>query len=80
MSLGPNPSLRHFYALDSSPELREEVRPHLSYPIGLSGRRLSELFGLKCDDKHIQISIEIVQLVPASLSKTERVGHLRLPI
>jgi hypothetical protein len=45
-----------------------------------SGRRLSELFGLKCDDKHIQIYDDFVQLVPASLSKTDRVGHLGPPI
>jgi hypothetical protein len=45
-----------------------------------SGRRLSELFGLQCDDKHIQIYDDFVQLVPASLSKTDRVGHLRPPI
>jgi hypothetical protein len=45
-----------------------------------SGRRLSELFALKCDDKHIQIYDDFVQLVPASLSKTDRVGHLGPPI
>jgi hypothetical protein len=33
----------------------------------LSGRRLSELFDLKCDVSHPQISNNFVQLVPASL-------------
>jgi hypothetical protein len=46
----------------------------------LSGRRLSELFGLKCDVNHLQISNEFVQLVPASLSKTDRAGRLGPPI
>jgi hypothetical protein len=35
IGLGPNPSLIHFHALDSSPELRparEEVHLHFSYP------------------------------------------------
>jgi hypothetical protein len=42
----------------------------------LSARRHSELFGLKSDVNHLQISINFVQLVPASLSKTDRAGHL----
>jgi hypothetical protein len=46
----------------------------------LSGRRLSELFMLKCDNDHLQISNEFVQLVPASLSKTDQAGGLGLPI
>jgi hypothetical protein len=46
----------------------------------LSGRCLSELFGLKCDVNHLQISNEFVQLVPASLSKTDRAGRLGPPI
>jgi hypothetical protein len=45
-----------------------------------SARRLSELFSLKCTNKHIQINDVFVQLVPASLSKTDRLGHLGLPI
>jgi hypothetical protein len=46
----------------------------------LSGRRLSELFGLKCDIDHLQISNDSVQLVPASLSKRNRAGRIGLPI
>jgi hypothetical protein len=34
----------------------------------LSGRRLSELFNLKCDVNHLQLSDNFVQLVPAYLS------------
>jgi hypothetical protein len=48
-----------------------------------SARRLSELFSLKwmmCTGQHIQINDDFVQFVPASLSKTDRVGHLGLPI
>jgi hypothetical protein len=45
-----------------------------------SARRLSELFSLKCTGQHIQINDDFVQLVPASLSKTDRVGHLGPPI
>jgi hypothetical protein len=46
----------------------------------LSGIRLSELFGLKCDVSHLQISNDFVQLVPASLSKTDRAGRIGPPI
>jgi hypothetical protein len=46
----------------------------------LSGRRLSELFGLKCDVNQLQISNDFVQLAPASLSKTDRAGRIGPPI
>jgi hypothetical protein len=42
--------------------------------------RLSELFSLKCIVHHIQINNDFLQLVPASLSKTDRVTHLAPPI
>jgi hypothetical protein len=45
-----------------------------------SARRLSKLFSLKCNGQHIQINNDFVQFVPASLSKTDRVGHLGPPI
>jgi hypothetical protein len=46
----------------------------------LSGECLSELFGLKCDGNHLQISYDFVQLVPASLSQTDRAGRIGPPI
>jgi hypothetical protein len=45
-----------------------------------SARRLSKLFSLKCIGQHIQINDDFVQFVLASLSKTDRVGHLGPPI
>jgi hypothetical protein len=46
----------------------------------LSGRRLSELFNLKCDVSHLQISNNFVQLVPTFLSKTDKAGRIGPPI
>jgi hypothetical protein len=42
----------------------------------ISGRRLSELFNLKCDNSHLQLSNDFVQLVPAYLSKTDKAGRI----
>jgi hypothetical protein len=42
----------------------------------LSGRRLLELFNLKCDISHLQISNDFVQLVLAYLSKTDKAGRI----
>jgi hypothetical protein len=46
----------------------------------LSGRRLSVLFDLKFDVDHLRISNGFVQLVPASLSKTDKTGCIGPPI
>jgi hypothetical protein len=46
----------------------------------LSSRRLSEFFGFKCDASHLQISNNFVQLVPLSLSKTDRARRIGPPI
>jgi hypothetical protein len=46
----------------------------------LSGRRLLELFNLKCNISHLQSSNNFVQLVPAYLSKTDKAGHIGPPI
>jgi hypothetical protein len=46
----------------------------------ISGRRLSELFNLKCDNSHLQLSNNFVQLVPAYLSKTDKAGRIGHPI
>jgi hypothetical protein len=40
----------------------------------LSGRRLSELFDLKCDNN--QLTNTFVQFIPASLSKTDRASRI----
>jgi hypothetical protein len=45
-----------------------------------SARRLSELFSLKCISQYIQVNDGFVQLVPASLSKTDCISHLGPPI
>jgi hypothetical protein len=45
-----------------------------------SGRCFSELFNLKCDVSHLQISNNLMQLVPASLSKTDKAGCIGPPI
>jgi hypothetical protein len=42
----------------------------------LSGRRLSELFDLKCDSNHLQLTNTFVQLIPALLSKSNRAGRI----
>jgi hypothetical protein len=80
ISLGPISSLGHVHALVPSYLLcptREEVRLHFSYPFW---RRLLELFYLKCNVSHLQISNNLVLLVPAYLSKTDKAGRIGPPI
>jgi hypothetical protein len=42
----------------------------------LSGSQQSELFNLKCDSNHLQLTDTFVQFIPASLSKTDKAGRL----
>jgi hypothetical protein len=42
----------------------------------VSDRRLSELFNLKFDVNHLQLSDNFVQLVPAYLTKTEKASRI----
>jgi hypothetical protein len=42
----------------------------------LSGRLLSELSDLKCDENHLQLMNVFVQFIPASLSKTDRASRI----
>jgi hypothetical protein len=42
----------------------------------LSGRRQSELFNLKYNSNHLQLTDTFVQFIPAFLSKTDKAGKL----
>jgi hypothetical protein len=72
----PDPVLQIFMHWDLPLSCAQLVRKCAFIIAILSGRRLSELFNLKCDDNHLQLTNTFVQFIPASLSKTDRASGI----
>jgi hypothetical protein len=67
----PDPVLQIFMHWDLPLSCAQLMRKCAFIVALLSGRRLSELFDLKCDSNHMQLTNTFVQFIPASLSKTD---------
>jgi hypothetical protein len=76
----PNPVLDIFMHWTLRLSCAQIVRKCAFIIAVLSGRRLLELFNLKCDVNHFQLSDNFVQLVPAYLSKTDKASRIGHPI
>jgi hypothetical protein len=76
----PNPVLDIYMHWTLSLSCAQIVRKCAFIITIFSGRRLSELFNLKCDSNHLQLLDNFVQLVPAFLSKTDKASKIGHPI
>jgi hypothetical protein len=72
----PDPVLQIFMHWELPLSCAQIVRKCAFIVALLSGRRQSELFDLKCDSNHLQLTNTFVQFIPASLSKTDRVSRI----